>query len=492
MSQQRPTLLIVDDKKNMTRLMAKVMKDDAQVCAAHNGADALRILASQHVDVVLCDLKMPDMDGLDVLRACRKLRPRAEFVLMTAYATVGTAVEALKLGAYDYLSKPFEPAAARGVLLQALSRARLAGPKEDSSLEVLPGVIARSRIMQELAEFVQRVAESDATTLLLGESGTGKERLARAVHELSARSAKRFVALNCAAVPADLMESELFGSAKGAFTGATTDRKGLFEEAHGGSLFLDEIGDMRPSLQAKLTRALEERAVRRVGEAKERSVDVRLIAATHRDLEAMVKSGAFREDLWYRLNVALVAVPPLRERKEDISLLAHYFLKHYAGRNHGQAIRGFSPSAMQALNAFDWPGNVRQLRSAVERACVVARADEIDLADLPPEVSRAMTPPNDDPSLLHGTWAQALERGRTDAGKRYLEGLMAHFQGQVAEAAAHAGVERESFYRLLRKHGVDAAVFRALASTKAQVASGSAPDMRRKTVPPASIRPQKL
>ncbi|MEQ8572015.1 MAG: sigma-54 dependent transcriptional regulator [Deltaproteobacteria bacterium] len=461
MTDTRPTLLVVDDKKNMTRLMAKVMKADAIVCTADSGAEALRILASRHVDAVLCDLRMPDMDGLDVLRACRRLRPQAEFVLMTAYATVGTAVEALKLGAYDYLTKPFEPDVARNVLLRALSRAHLAEPASDAAREVLPGVLAKSRTMEDLADFVKRIADSDATALLLGETGTGKERLARAIHELSPRGQSRFIALNCAAVPAELLESELFGSAKGSFTGATADRKGLFEEADGGSLFLDEIGDLRPSLQAKLTRALEERAVRRVGEAKERSVDVRLIAATHRDLEAMVREGTFREDLWYRLNVALVRIPPLRDRKDDVEPLAHHFLRQHAERNRGHPIKGFTKVALEALVAYDWPGNVRQLRSAVERACVVARGEEIDAVDLPPEVLRTDASAIDDPALVHCTWAQALERGRADVGRRYLEALMRRFDGQVTEAAAQAGVERESFYRLLRKHGVDAAAFRS-------------------------------
>ena len=462
MSAERPTLLVVDDKRNMTRLMAKVMKNDANVLTADQGAEALRILASQPIDVVLCDLKMPDMDGLDVLRACRRLRPEAEFILMTAYATVGTAVEALKLGAYDYLSKPFEPDAARVVLLRALSRSQLSGPRAPDVEEVLPGVLARSREMKALAEFVRRVADSDVTALLLGETGTGKERLARAIHDLSPRASRRFVPLNCAAVPAELLESELFGAAKGAFTGAVADRKGLFEEADGGSLFLDEIGEMKPSLQAKLTRALEERAVRRVGEAKERSVDVRLIAATHRDLESMVRQGTFREDLWYRLNVALVRIPPLRDRKDDIEPLARYFLAQHVERNRGRLKRGLTTRALEALSAFDWPGNVRQLRSAVERACVVAEADEVDAVDLPPEILRTHSVVDDDPSLVHSTWAQAIERGRIDLGRRYLEALMRRYEGQVTEAAQAAGVERESFYRLLRKHGVDPVAFRRL------------------------------
>lgn len=455
----RPALLIVDDKRNMVRLMSKVMGPEARIYTALNGAEAVRVLTEAPIDAVLCDLKMPDMDGLDVLRACRRLRPRAAFVLMTAYATVGTAVEALKLGAFDYLTKPFDPEAAQAVLRQALGRARVEAPADQ--VEVLPGIIARSPAMVELADLVRRVADSDVTALILGETGTGKERVARAIHQLSPRASKRCVALNCAAVPADLLESELFGHARGAFTGAMSDRKGLFEEAEGGSLLLDEIGDMRLSLQAKLTRALEERAVRRVGEARERPVDVRLIAATHRDLSALVAEGGFREDLWYRLNVALIELPPLRDRAGDVPLLAHHFLQQHLERARSARTTGLSPEALAALESYDWPGNVRQLRSAIERACVVARDPLIAVEDLPPEIARAAVRPLPEDSLSSLTWAEALERGRVEMGRRYLESVLRRFEGKVAEAAAHAGVERESFYRLLRRHGVDAITFRS-------------------------------
>lgn len=465
---QLPTLLVVDDKRNMTRLMAKVMKEDARVLTADSAAAALRLLSEEPVDVVLCDLQMPDQDGLDVLRACRRLRPGAEFVLMTAYATVATAVEALKLGAYDYLTKPFDPDDARSVLLRALGRAVRADSALPQASEVLPGVLASAPAMLDLADFVRKVADSDATALVLGETGTGKERVARALHELSPRAGARFVALNCAAVPAELLESELFGSARGAFTGATSDRKGLFEEADGGTLFLDEVGDLRPSLQAKLTRVLEERAVRRLGESKERPVDVRLVAATHCDLEAMVERGTFRQDLWYRLNVALVHIPPLRERRQDVELLARHFLKQQAERTARERATRFSRAALEALSAYDWPGNVRQLRSAVERACLVASGESLELGDLPPEVRAASGGSRgaafwegvSAPELSELTWSEALERGRAEAGRRYLEALLSRFGGQVSEAAAHAGVERESFYRLLRKHGIEVAAFR--------------------------------
>ncbi len=452
---QKPQLLVVDDRRNMVRLMAKVMGDDAVVHTAVSGREALEILGKQPLHAVLCDLKMPDLDGLDVLRACRKLQPQAQFVLMTAYATVGTAIEALKLGAYDYLTKPFEPDAARALLLRALARASVADVGAD---EVLPGLLARSPAMIELADLVRRIADSSATTLVLGETGTGKERVARAVHSLSPRAGNRFVALNCAAVPADLLESELFGHAKGAFTGATSERKGLFEAADGGSLFLDEIGDMRLSLQAKLTRVLEERVVRRVGETQERPVDFRLIAATHRDLQAMVDDGTFRQDLWYRLNVALVRLPPLRERQEDIELLARYFVGEASERNRGRLAREISPTALERLRQYPWPGNVRQLRAAIERACVVAKTSQVQVGDLPPELQTTEVGNTSD--LVEGTWAEALDRGRADYGKRYLVALMQKFNGKVAAAARHAGVERESFYRLLRKYAVDPSDYR--------------------------------
>lgn len=455
-SEPRPSVLIVDDKPNMLRLMSKVLKNDARILTADNGTLAIRILGEEPVSVVLCDLKMPDIDGLDVLKACKRLRPHAEFVLMTAFASVPTAVEALRLGAYDYLTKPLEPDVARAVVLRALGRAgaSASGPGPEG-VEVLPGLLAVSPSMQELGDLVRRVADSDATTLVLGETGTGKELVARALHRLGTRADERFVALNCAALPGELLESELFGYARGAFTGATRDRPGLFEEAAAGTLFLDEVAEMKPSLQAKLTRALEEHAVRRLGEARERPVDVRLVAATHRDLESMVKSGTFREDLFYRLNVAVVRVPPLRERREDIELLATHFLKDSVVQNRRRVV-GFTQEALTALSQYHWPGNVRQLRAAVERACVVARGERIEVGELPPEVISLATGADKHEALLQLSWAEALERGRTDAARRYLEAVLEHFGGQVAEAAAHAGVERESFYRLMRRYGVHA------------------------------------
>jgi len=451
MNRRLPRVLVVDDKPNMLRLIRKVLAADAEVALAASGREAVAALRERPFDVVLCDLRMPDMDGLDVLRACRKLRPGAEFVLMTAYASVPTAVEALRLGAYDYLTKPFEPEQVRSVVLRAAGRAVVAVEQGE---ELLPGIIGRSAPMRELAEIVRRIAPSTATALLLGETGTGKERVARALHRLSRRAERPFVAVNCAAIPADLIESELFGHARGAFTGAAADRPGLFERADGGTLFFDEIAELRSSLQAKLTRALEERAVRRLGESKERAVDVRIIAATHQDLEAMVERGTFRADLWYRLNVALIRIPPLRARREDIEPLALHFLQACQDAATGGRLRGFTPAALSALNEYDWPGNVRQLRSAVERAALLARGDRIDVGDLPPELlgERAGAPRGEELASL--SWQEAVAHGRREVARRYLTAVLRRYGGRVSEAAAHAGIERESFYRLMRRYGV--------------------------------------
>jgi len=463
----RSTVLVVDDKKNMLSLMKKVLLSDARVLTAERGLDALKILEAEPVDVVLCDLRMPDTDGVQVLKLGKRLRPQAEFILMTAYASVDTAVEALRLGAYDYLIKPFDPQAGRAVILRAMGRAATPLPGAESQsggYEVLPDMLSRSAAMRELSQLVTRFAASDATVLLLGETGTGKERVARALHRLSARASRRFIAVNCAAIPAELLESELFGYVKGSFTGAAQDRRGLFEEAHRGTLFLDEIGEMRLSLQAKLTRALEERAVRRLGESSERRVDVRLIAATHRDIEAMVKNESFREDLWYRLNVAVIRIPPLRERRDDIELLAAHFLRELPSRRDRRLV-GFTPAAVEAMEQYDWPGNVRQLRAAVERASVVSTNERIDVGDLPPEIVKMAGTPVAVSSLGALTWAEAQKRGRREIARNYLEEVLRQHGGRVADAAAQAGVERESFYRLLRRYGVQADEHRGRSKT---------------------------
>ncbi len=438
------SVLVVDDHSNMLRLMTKLLSEDMRVVTARGGREAIELLAREPISVVLADLSMPEVDGLEVLRECKRLQPDAQLVLMTAYASVPSAVEALRLGVFEYLTKPFEPELARAAVLRALGRA----PGADGwSNEVLPGMLGTSSKMRDVAALVRKFAPSNATALILGETGTGKERTARAMHLLSPRSSQRFVAVNCAAIPHDLLESELFGFARGAFTGAARDRAGLFEEAAGGTLFLDEIGEMQAPLQAKLTRTLEERSIRRLGESRERPVDARIIAATHRDIESMTSSGSFREDLWYRLNVATIHVPPLRERRDDIELLATRFLRDFTTQ-----ASGFTSLAMSALLDYAWPGNVRQLRAAIERACLVCNSQRIDIGHLPAEL-REPPPIGSGVDLAALSWTEALSEARASAARYYLEEVLRRHGGNVTEAAAHAGVERESFYRLLRRFG---------------------------------------
>jgi two-component system, NtrC family, response regulator HydG len=453
-SDARPTILVVDDRTNMLRLLRKVLGKDGRLLTAAGGREAIRLLESEPVAVVVADLSMPDVDGLEVLKQCRRLRPHAEFILMTAYATVPTAVQALRLGAYDYLTKPFEPEQVRAVVLRALGLAAPMAPTTEGETELLPGLIGAAPAMRELAKLVRRFAESGATVVLLGETGTGKERIAHAIHALSPRGAAPFVAVNSAAIPAELLESELFGYVRGSFTGAARDHAGLFEQADKGTLFLDEIAEMRLSLQSKLTRALEERAVRRLGDSRERPVNVRLVAATHRNIEEMIRAGTFREDLWYRLNVAAVRIPPLRDRREDIELLATHFLRECSADHPSRRLVGFSPAAIETLLAYDWPGNVRQLRAAVERASLVAARERIDVGDLPPEVNGSGH--HERSGLSEMSWSEALDQARADAARRYLEEVLRRHGGKVAEAAAQAGIERESFYRLMRRYGVSA------------------------------------
>ncbi|PRQ03748.1 Transcriptional regulatory protein ZraR [Enhygromyxa salina] len=458
-----PRVLVVDDRPNMLRLVQKILRADAHVLTANDGAAAINLLEREAVAVVLCDLEMREVGGLAVLEACKRTQPGAVFVLMTAYATVATAIQAMRMGAYDYLSKPFDPEDLRAVILRALGRAASHTAAAEAETDtLLPGVYGRAPVMAELAQLVGRVAPSDATALVLGETGTGKERIARALHALSARSERRFVAVNCAAIPSELLESELFGHVRGAFSGATRDRPGLFEDADGGSVFLDEIGDMQASLQAKLTRVLEQRCIRRLGETRERDIDVRLIAATHRDIERMVAGGTFREDLWYRLNVAVLRLAPLRERGGDVELLARRFLAEEADKR-AEVPRGFSPAALDLLRAYPWPGNVRQLKAAVERAAILATGAVIDVDDLPPELrSHPVFDPDlgEDAVLSTLTWQQTTDRARDHIAPRYLQAVLTAAQGNVAAAATRAGIERESFYRLLRKYGVRAEDFR--------------------------------
>ncbi len=384
MTQQhtRNRILVVDDEKNQRELYQMVLDDAGYaVQTAASGQAALRIYEESEIDLVLTDYNMAGMDGLALLKELVARDPSSMVVMITAFGSVDSVKEALRSGAYDYLEKPVD----RETLLKVVTEA-LAGLRQLDA-----DIIGSSDAIERVKKMVLKVASSSSTVLIRGESGTGKEKVARAIHSASPRSAGLFQAINCAALNENLLESELFGHEKGSFTGASGQRKGLFETASGGSLFLDEIGDITPAMQVKLLRALQEREVTRVGGNRPIPVDVRIIAATNRDLEALVKDGRFREDLYYRINVIPIQIPPLRERRDDIPPLVDHFIAKHA-QAEGRKIRGLSGEARKLIMEYAWPGNVRQLESAIERAILLAETDRIEAEDLPFEIRQASEP----------------------------------------------------------------------------------------------------
>ena len=449
----RERVLLVEDRAHLRALLARTLAGAFEVDEAPDGTSALALLAAHDYAVVVSDVRLPDIGGERILEAARRRDPPPEVVMMTAFAEVPAAVAALRAGAYDYLAKPFEPDDLARVVARAAERWALVGRARllEAALDAQSGLTGDSPPILAVRRLVERVGPMPVGVLLTGESGTGKEVVARELHRLSGRG--RLVAVNCGAIPENLLETELFGAAKGAFSGATADRRGLFEEADGGTLFLDEIGELPLSLQVKLNRALEEGEVRRVGEARARAVDVRVVAATHRDLEGMVADGTFRADLLYRLRVVRVHLPPLRERVADIPSLAARFLQVAAARFRGRPLR-LDPDALAALERAPWPGNVRELRHAMEHAAVLAGGDVVTVADLPDELRAGL------PAAEAGTYRDAVERARDRAGRDYLQALLRRSGGNVTRAAEEAGVERETLHRLLRRHGLEAGRFR--------------------------------
>jgi DNA-binding NtrC family response regulator len=392
MSENPKHLLIVDDEVALREAIAERLSDRGFVVEqAGSGEEALERLAAFAFDVLISDLKLPGIDGRQVVDAAIERYPEIIPIVITGYGTVKDAVEAIKQGAADFITKPFQFDALMHVLQSAMEQRRLKSENAylRSQLEQryrLGGIVGRSRPMRELFQLLETVAATSSTVLITGETGTGKELAARAIHHNSPRRANRFVALNCSAIPETLLEAELFGHVRGAFTGAVGNRQGRLEQAHKGTLFLDEVGTMSPALQAKLLRVLQEREFERVGESHTVKIDVRVIAATHSDLAKMVADGTFREDLFYRLNVIPVQLPPLRERREDIPLLVQHFIERLVAES-GRPSATMSQEAMRHLMAYHWPGNIRQLENAVERALAFTRdRNQIDLADLPPEI----------------------------------------------------------------------------------------------------------
>ena len=451
-------VLVVDDKENILKLFAKILAEGHQVTSALDGARALSLIATEEFDVVVTDIRMPGAGGFEVLAAVKARSPSTEVVMMTGYASVGDAVRAMKLGAYDYLEKPFDPDAAALTVARAAERRRLRDEtaslrRELEGIHSFHNLVGKSDRMRDVYRLLEQAAGLDITVLLGGETGTGKELAARAIHYHSTRKERRFVPVNCGALPPDLVESELFGHARGAFTGAATAKAGLFEEAEGGTIFLDEIGELPLATQVKLNRVLQEREIRRVGDNAAIKVDVRVVAATHRDLKTEVQAGRFREDLFYRLNVFPIRLPPLRERAEDVPLLAAHFLEKHA-RAMRREIGEFDPEALRLLASYPWPGNVRELENAVERAVAISSGPSILSRDLPAELAAPASSPSPGPALAAMPYREVVEQAQERVSREYLVALLTEFHGNVTRAAARAGLERESLHRLLKKHGL--------------------------------------
>jgi two-component system response regulator HydG len=424
------------------------------------GGDALAALTSKETpgpDVVLTDLHLPDATGIDIVTAALAHHPTTAAIVMTGRATISSVVDAMRRGAYDYLVKPFEE---NEILLSSVQRAlnhkRLVERNRylEQRLEVtdrFEDLVGASAGLRTITSLVESVASTDATVLVLGESGTGKELVVRAIHGRSRRHDKPFMAINCGALAESILESELFGHAKGAFTGATTSRRGLFEEARGGTVFLDEVGELPPSVQVRLLRVLQEREVRPIGSNEAHRVDVRIVAATNRDLPSEVAAGRFRQDLFYRLNVVTIEVPPLRARMEDVPLLAHHLMRKHAAR-HGRTVEHIEPDALSALSAYEWPGNVRELENVIERAVVLCRGDAVTVHELPPSVK--VTHRTETRKILR-TLDLPLAEAKLDFERNYLQHVLRQTAGNLADAARIAGIDRSNLRRLLRRLGID-------------------------------------
>jgi len=447
-------ILLVEDEPKMREVLSAALEGFGyKAIPASNGEAALALMEREDVDLVLTDLRMPVVGGLDLLSAVKRRSPNLPVVLMTAYGSVKDAVQAMKDGAFDFIVKPFEIDELAAVLGNALKlhdalrdnqrlRAELEGRYSFASL------IGSSPAFRAVISAIGEVCESKATVLVTGESGTGKEMVARAIHFNSSRKAGPFVAINCAAIPEGLLESELFGHVRGAFTGAVANRSGRFAQAHGGTLFLDEIGDMPMATQAKILRVLQERSFEPVGSTQTREVDVRLIAATNKDLQEEVRERRFREDLYYRLNVFPIALPPLRERIEDIPALAEHFVEQI-GANIGKRIGGFTPAAIKAMSDYDWPGNIRELQNCIERSIIVAKTPTVDVADLPRYLFRQR-----EERAEVGRIPSALDEELERIERRFIVNALQKTHGIQVKAAELLGITERSLWHRIKKLGI--------------------------------------
>ena len=454
-------ILVVDDSEGTRNLCSKILeKEGYAVQTAENGEEALKLVSENSFDLVVTDLMMPVMDGMELLEQVKKSNPRMPVIIITAYASVATAVEAIKKGAYDYVPKPFNPGELQVTVEKALERLQLV--EENIKLKEqlkdkyhFENIVGNSGPMQDIYKLVDKAARSNSNVVVYGESGTGKELIARAIHYNSARAEKPFVAVSCGAIPETLLESELFGYVKGAFTGAAADKKGQFEVANGGTLFLDEIGDIPATIQVKLLRVLQEREFTRVGGTKSIKVDIRLVSATNRDLASEVENGEFRQDLYYRLHVVPIYLPPLRDRKEDVSPLAEHFLKKYCKENK-KDIKGFSPDVMNQLMAYNWPGNVRELENIVQRIVTFEESDTATSDSLPPNFRQQV----EYHERLYKDGVENLEELVEEVEKQHILRMLRETRGRRTDTASRLGIDRRTLYGKIKKYGITADMFK--------------------------------
>lgn len=448
-SPHKPTILIVDDEKNTREGLARALRRNYNVLLAEHGARAIQLLQENSVDIMLSDVRMPGMDGLALMQRALARTPQPVCILLTAYGSVETAVEAMKRGAYDFLTKPVHLDRLDILVRRALREREVESENKRLHEQLdakfgLDQIIGQSAAMQEVFDTIRQVAPTRATVLVQGESGTGKELVAQAIHRLSPRARAPFIPVHCAALSHNLLESELFGHEKGSFTGATERRPGRFELADGGTLFLDEVGEIDPSVQVKILRVLEEQVFERVGGQDSLHVDVRLVAATNRDLKQMVDEGRFREDLFYRLYVVVIHLPPLRERVSDIPLLTQHFIRSLSDQNN-KVVEGITPEAMDVLTAYPWPGNVRELRNALERMVVLSRGGKLAVRDIPAGI-RDHTP------RRGGIAVGANEMSLDEVEKQMIVRALRACNGNRTKAAKQLGISRRTLHRKLNEY----------------------------------------
>ncbi len=459
-------ILVVDDERDMLALLKRIIteKTEHEVMTEHDPLRAIELIHTEPFNLIITDLKMPKMDGIALLDEIKRIQPSSNVIIMTAYATIETAVEATRKGAFDYIAKPFRKerillTLSRALEWQALARENVALRRSLEQEKMLPTIVGSSPAMMSILDRIKHVAKSMATILIQGESGTGKELAAKAIHVYSDRRDKSFVIVNCTAIPEQIIESELFGHKKGAFTGAWKDKKGLMDEANQGTLFLDEIGELNTVMQAKLLRLLQEGEYKPVGGLNTKHADIRFVAATNHDLMQRIAEKKFREDLFYRLNVISFRLPPLSERREDIPLLVSHFVEKYSKVNNKE-IRDIEPQAMAMLMARKWPGNVRQLENVVERGVILCRSGQIRLEDLITDATRTGPLPYSNETIYRLPFKEAKEAVIKTFHRQYIQAILQQNRGNISRAAEQAGLQRQYLHRIIKHEKIDAEVFK--------------------------------